>query len=182
LSEVVFEEGSVLTRIEKKAFEMCRLQVIVIPSRVEVLCEGSFCHCDKLREIAFEEGSELKRIETEAFAECSVKSVCIPAKVELLAGSALVGINCVVINPENEHFYEDECCIYDKSGCTLVRCLAPLSDFSVPCNVEVLGDGCFRGLNSLSAVRFEEGSRLKRIEKCAFCECGIIMHKNSSAC
>jgi hypothetical protein len=38
----------------------------------------------------------------------------------------------------------------------------------VPSSVVVLGDSSFCGCKSLQSVTFESGSRLERIEKCAF--------------
>jgi hypothetical protein len=173
LSEVIFEEGSMLTRIERRAFYKCALTTVLIPRSVEVLGELAFCLCKQLREIEFEEGSELKRIESRVFWWCCAKFIFIPQKVEFLAGSAVAYINSFMIGPANENFYEDEFCLYNKSGSTLIRLREPLCHFKVPRDVEVLSDGCFMNSDSLAVVTFEEESRLKRIEQGAFAHCMI---------
>jgi hypothetical protein len=45
----------------------------------------------------------------------------------------------------------------------------------VPREVEIIGRGCFRGCSSLSAVDFQDGSRLRRIEAEAFVRSGLAM-------
>jgi hypothetical protein len=65
------------------------LEEICIPSFVEVLCEGSFESCNRLRIVWFEPNSKLTRIGRKAFSKCaSLESICLPSAVEVLSRSA----------------------------------------------------------------------------------------------
>jgi hypothetical protein len=57
---------------------------IVIKSRIEILCESCFSHCESLTSIIFESNSKLHRIEESAFAESGLRTIQIPASVEVL--------------------------------------------------------------------------------------------------
>jgi hypothetical protein len=48
-----------------------------------------------------------------------------------------------------------------------------LTAIIIPREVEIIGRGCFRGCFSLSAIDFQEGSQLRRIEAEAFMRSGL---------
>jgi hypothetical protein len=49
-----------------------------------------------------------------------------------------------------------------------------LESICVPASVEVIGVNCFLECENLSTVRFENGSRLARIEEFAFADCPML--------
>lgn len=94
LESVTFEQGSNLEAISKWAFYGCALNKsislpdkvkqigieafggcdfssIEIPSSVEIIHEGAFKKCKKLKMFTFEENSKLNEIKKEAFSHCS---------------------------------------------------------------------------------------------------------------
>jgi hypothetical protein len=64
LSEIIFEEDSELTRVEKFAFYSCAAESIRIPRKVEILSDGCFAECQRLHEVIIADDSELRRIES----------------------------------------------------------------------------------------------------------------------
>jgi hypothetical protein len=62
-----------LSRIEREAFFVTGLVLIVIPASVEMLSESCFYWCELLSSVTFESGSRLPPIEKEAFIRIGVK-------------------------------------------------------------------------------------------------------------
>jgi hypothetical protein len=112
LSEVVFESGSNLTRIDKEAFcsdgnvfNYSGLKSMRIPPKVECIGEYCFSYCKSLSEVIFEAPSSLKEIGRGAFLDSGVTSIEIPEKCNVLEG-ALAGLKSVSVSSQNPFF----CC------------------------------------------------------------------------
>jgi hypothetical protein len=81
---VVFENVSMLKRIEAKAFSKTNLKSIVIPKSVEVLGESCFLECRLLSSVRIESESKLTRIEKQTFARTGLIEIVIPASIEVI--------------------------------------------------------------------------------------------------
>jgi serine/threonine protein kinase len=166
LSEVTFESGCKLQRIEKEAFSSSELKKIRIPIDVEILGEWCFFRCKSLSEVTFESGCKLQRIEKMAFYESGLKAIRIPVNVEILGQDCFSGC----------HFLSE---VTFESGCKLRRIekwafsRSGLKTIRIPINVKILRKWCFLWCKSLSEMTFESGCKLQRIEKGAFDESGL---------
>ncbi len=87
LEEVIFSEGSLLTRISAHAFDGCTsLKEITIPNSVEFIGERAFVNCINLKEVSVgtSSTSKLTEIEKKAFQQCrALTDVTIYAKITL---------------------------------------------------------------------------------------------------
>jgi hypothetical protein len=80
--QIKFETGPKLQRIKRikiSAFLLCRLQNIIIPVCIEVLCKSWFLEGRSLKLLTFETGSKLQRIEESAFSWSELHNIIIPA-------------------------------------------------------------------------------------------------------
>jgi hypothetical protein len=75
-SQVTFETGSKLQRIEELAFWQTGLKKMTIPSSVEVIGENCFRLCESLREVTFE--GSVHGLAESAFNSCLLQVVRIP--------------------------------------------------------------------------------------------------------
>jgi hypothetical protein len=81
LSEVTFERGSKLQRIEELAFYLTGLKKITIPSSVEVIGENCFQSCESLCEVTFE--GSVRGLAKKAFDDCPLQVVRVPVGEKL---------------------------------------------------------------------------------------------------
>jgi hypothetical protein len=167
---VAFEKGCGLNRIEEGAFQMYRLESIVIPSSVVVLGKGCFYWCKPLEIVIFESGSRLERIEESAFRETELESIEIPSRVNFIDGSAFLGLrlDSFSISRHNEAFRLRESFLESSDGSVICRYLGSCRSVVIPSSVVVVGPSSFCENRSIASVIFENGSRLERIEACAF--------------
>lgn len=71
IENIIFEEGSQLTTIEKEAFSNCKSLVgIEIPNSVTSIGTDVFKNCSSLNHVVFENGSQLSKIENNIFYGC----------------------------------------------------------------------------------------------------------------
>jgi hypothetical protein len=96
IQEIIFEEGSRLTRIEEYAFSRRNLKKIEIPSSVEFIGENCFSHCKSLCEVIFRSISKLKRIEDWAFSVTPLRTITIPSSVEYIGMRCFAKCNALV--------------------------------------------------------------------------------------
>jgi hypothetical protein len=80
LTEVIFEDGCTVKRIEGNAFHLSGLKSIRIPNSVGLLGKGCFASCKSLTEVIFEVDIN---IAPDAFGDSPVKNVKVPAGVKL---------------------------------------------------------------------------------------------------
>jgi hypothetical protein len=104
LNEVVFEEGSNLTRIDGRAFSFSGLESIRIPSKVEIIGESCFYGCEDLHEVIFEGGFNLREIGPAIFEGCSnLKRITVYSGMNELGFEALRnrGVRVIAETTEN---------------------------------------------------------------------------------
>jgi hypothetical protein len=159
--------NSRLQRIASKAFSWCSsLQSICIPYSVELLGEHCFEGCGSLSTVTFESGSKLTRIEQYAFSGCSsLRSISLPASLEMIDGSALLltGISRITIEDGNRHLRISGNLLLDFEGICVIRYFGTDSTVILSRDIEILGPSSFQCCKSLSSLKFESGSKLRRI-------------------
>ena len=90
LSQITFQENSLLESIKINALSKTRLKTIVIPSSVKTLETNAFFHSPSLKEITFEEGSQLDIIGESAFSGTILELIDIPLSVTVIYNNALL--------------------------------------------------------------------------------------------
>jgi hypothetical protein len=90
---VTFENGSKLSRLERRLFGDCSsLLGICVPASVQRIRKHCFADCKMLATVSFEAESQLSRIEASAFSRCSsLSSICLPSAVELIDEDCFTG-------------------------------------------------------------------------------------------
>jgi hypothetical protein len=81
---VVFENDSLVLRIETEGLARTGLCHICVPSSVEFMGAACFRECHSLSSVLFESRSRLSRIETQAFIKTGLIEIIIPSSVEFL--------------------------------------------------------------------------------------------------
>jgi hypothetical protein len=175
LEWVLFEPGSRLERIEKCAFDMTGLTAIVIPSSVVVLGPESFHLCIHLVSVSFESGSRLERIERAAFHISMLESIEIPSRVAFIDPMALKAptLSSLSVSPDNRSFRLRDGFLEDLESSVIYGYFGHHHVPVVPSSVVVLGKESFAWNHELAFVTFGTGSRLERIEECAFGHTGL---------
>jgi hypothetical protein len=92
---LVFENLSMLERIETKAFSKTSLISVVILRSVEVLGESCFLECGLLSSVTIESGSKLSRIEKQSFSGTELFEIVIPASGEILSAKCFAHCRCL---------------------------------------------------------------------------------------
>lgn len=148
LEYVTFEEGSLLEEIERFAFR----------------------DCTSLHTVSFAGVSNLKVIGEGAFSGCSSLSLKIPISVSTIGRSAFKGVPRLDVEEGNKHFSTSNGLIFNRTRTTLHSFYGTEReiDISIPYEVEVIAEGCFRRYDGKARLSFEEGSRLSTIEDGAF--------------
>jgi hypothetical protein len=168
LSEVIFPADSQVTRLEEECFSRCPIQKIVLPASLEVVGERCFWGCKSLSEVIFPADSHVTRLEKGCFYGCPIQKMELPARLEFVGQCSLAGVRNVSVCEKNEHFRIEECFLASVDGRRLVQCFNELSRVSIPGSVEVVGERCFSGCDSLSEVIFPADSHVARLEKECF--------------
>jgi hypothetical protein len=170
LAEVLFEDGSRLSRIEEGAFAGCwGISEIWLPLSLEAVGPSCWASCKRLERIEFEGGSRLSRIGSRAFAICSkLEEIAVPAGVEVIEACAFA--NCAVLSSV---LFEEGSKVRKIEEGAFSGCSALASIF-IPRLVEVIGKSAFCWCSALRTISFEEGSCLRRIESLAFSYCGSL--------
>jgi hypothetical protein len=174
LRSVIFASGSRLREIGEGAFSHFHdFTEITIPSSVEILGDRCFMNCYQLTTITFEEISSLKRIGERAFAYSGLESFTIPASANEIDGSAFEGcpLNAIDIAAGNRSFIVRGNTLVRSDGTEIVKSFGPEREIFVAREVEVLHDSCFESLESLTELKIEIGSKLRRIGRSALSGC-----------
>jgi hypothetical protein len=176
-SSFTFESGSSLTRIEAGAFAVCSpLKSICIPASVEILSKSCFSSCESLSSVTFQPESKLTQIREEVFRNClSLKSLCLPRSLQSIAGSALErsGISSITVEEGNCHLRVSGSFLTDFEGLSVIAFCSQDRGVVIPRDFEILRPCSFISRQVFS-LKFESGSKLKRIEESAFAYCPFL--------
>ncbi len=164
-----------VTRIGKDAFSGCTSIVkVTLPDSVSEIGYSAFENCINLEEISI--SKSVKVIDSSAFSGCSrLTTVNIPEKTRSLGSGVFAGcglLSNVAISSSNKDYACNDGVIYTKDGKQLVQYLAgrPMTSYSMPSNVEKIGEYAFWGANNLTDVSIS--SKVKTIPEYAFANCG----------
>jgi hypothetical protein len=174
---VDFANGSRLREIGEGAFSCSAyLDSITVPSSVEILGTRCFENCGELTKVVFEEPAKLKKIGELAFAFCKIRSFTIPASVNEIDGSAFVGCPLEEINldPGNRRFIIRGNTLLTSDWTEIVRSFGIKREIFVPSEVEILQKSCFESSGYLQELKFETGSKLRKIHRSALSRCGSL--------
>jgi hypothetical protein len=166
-TSITFEANSRLSRLEKTAFFQSGLRSLHVPASVEVICESCFCECSSLTSVTFDSLSKLQRIEGSALAWTKLTDLRIPGCVNWISGSPLIGV------PLQNFSISGISTTYFISGSFLIHYFGRDGDVIIGNSVEVICARCFAACRSFSWVRFENNSRLSRVEESAFHMAGL---------
>jgi hypothetical protein len=174
LDTIIFASGSRLREIEEEAFSWSqRLLAITIPSSVEILGDRCFENCPRLSLVSFEAPPRLIIIGEHAFAFSGIQSFTIPASTNEIDGSAFVDcpLEQIDIDRWNRTFIVSENTLLTSDGTEIVRSFGLELKIFVGKEVEVLRNSCFESSQCLTALKFESGSKLRRICRSALSSC-----------
>jgi hypothetical protein len=174
IQEITFESGSKLEHIETRAFCDSSLICIQIPASVKFIGESCFAFSRSLREITFECESSLEEIGDYAFSGTSLTHIEIPARCKTLTGLSLIGVKNVKICKDNPFFILDGGFLKSSDKTILIRYLRSSPTLEINQFVEIISAGCFCDCRFVNIIKFESGSKLRRIERYAFQGSGII--------
>ena len=152
------------------AFVGCfNLEEVKLPKNLKIVSAYLFNNCQNLREITLPDSVE--EIGEGAFWYSGLQQITIPRSVKKIGGKALLGIEEVILDPEQKNFVLDEHgVLIDQKQKILV--LAPLTlagTYEVPEGIETIGNGAFYRCSRLNKIVLPES--VKTIEPDAFNKC-----------
>ncbi|MCH5163433.1 MAG: leucine-rich repeat domain-containing protein [Clostridiales bacterium] len=216
---------SSLTSIGESAFENCiGLNLIIVPNNIKTLPSYIFKNCISLKKIAFDTDNKLTTIGDSAFKDCasltdivlplsltSIKTnafsgctklseLIIPSNVMNIERNALMGVENIIVSPENSYIYIDGGVLYGKTkdvittmhysvskvdsilqipdSVTTIESNAlsgtDLSEVVIPQRVTEMGESAFKDCTNLTKVTFAPQSGLTKISKSVFEGCGSL--------
>ncbi|MCR4658507.1 MAG: leucine-rich repeat domain-containing protein [Lachnospiraceae bacterium] len=164
-----------VTKIGKDAFSGCTSIVkVTLPDSVSEIGYSAFENCINLEEISVAKG--VRVFDSSAFSGCTrLSKVNIPEKTRSLGSGVFAGcssLSDVTISPDNRDFVCKDGVIYSKDGKQLIQYLAgrPKTSYSMPAEVQKIGEYAFWGANNLTDVSISK--TVKTIPEYAFANCG----------
>ena len=147
-----------LNKEDLENFKDASVETLCIPSKVEhngFVYEVTDCRC------SFEQFPSLKRLE-------------IPYTVRKLAINGIKTLQEVIVDEQNHGYSSLDGILYDRGGTTLlgVPRMCPITTFSVPQSVEIIGVEACRGNKFIEKLLIHDG--VKKIDKKAFADCASL--------
>lgn len=197
---------STVTKIAAGAFYNCRyLENVVIPAGVTNIPSQAFYNCSRLKQVAI--NGAVANIDSYAFAYCGglseftipesvtaigyrafygsgLKKITIPAGVGSIGDGAFSycgSLKEILVDPANTAYVSLDGVLYNFAATKLITYPGrkETDTFTVPDDVEIIGDYAFYGNSWLKTVNF--GTGLKTIGNSAFEDCYILAEINYPA-
>jgi hypothetical protein len=150
---------------------------VTIGRGIVALCRGCFSACISLRKLLFESGSTLTELEPFIFRGCeNLSLVDLPPSLENVHGSAFAEAKFARISVDagNRHLGIIGDFLIDITRSRLVRYFGSSRAIILSRAVQIIGSYCFAYCGDLGSLLFESGSRLTRIGRRAFFQCGSL--------
>jgi hypothetical protein len=178
ISNIAFESGSRLRRIEAFAFSHCgSLELISLPSFVEAIDGSAFCGCG-IREVRIAEDNCHFRMSGDFLLTSDGKTL-----IRYFGRGSIVRLNCEIEIVSASSFercieiravqFEPKSRVRSIMDRAFRRCQR-LTSISLPASTECLCSSCFAKCTRLIELRFEAGSRLNRIAANSFEGCSSL--------
>ena len=185
LEEVKFEKGSKLKKVNTFAFKNCvALKSISFPTSLEALGDRVFYGCSSLETVEYD-GDKITSCGTSLFEKCSsLKHAVVPAGMANVSEKEFAdctsltsvvlseGITAVGDNAFKSRAIES---VTLPSTLTAIGnnafCGTQLTSVTIPSSVTSIGENAFGGCVLLEEVKFENGSKLKKVNTFAFKNC-----------
>ncbi len=154
LTDVIFEEGSNVTKIGELAFyRLIYMEKLELPETLEVLGPQAFQSCFELKEVTFRSGGTKLEIGMEVFSECSaLTKIQLPKHVSKIEYGSFEGIstNDVTVEDGGDHYISRDGAIYglnDSKQEVDLTFFSKSSDFTgkLPETLQKIGSYVFRG-------------------------------------
>nr|MCR4924585.1 leucine-rich repeat domain-containing protein [Lachnospiraceae bacterium] len=166
-----------VTDIGKDAFSECKtLTTVNIPDSIRTIGYNAFENCTNLTQVNI--GNGVRKIGSAAFAGCkNLKNITIPDKTDSLGSGVFAScssLSNVNFGSGNSSYVCNDGVIYSKDGKKLIEFLPgkTTTSFSIPTNVEEIGEFGFFGANNLTEVILS--SNIKKIPEYAFSNCSAL--------
>lgn len=175
LETVVFESGSKVTEIGKKAFYYCnKLTTFVIPKTVTTVGDSALASCKLLKTVEIEEGGKDVSFGTDVFADCvKLTSFKLPASVTSLDTSMFSGCDSmeeIIVDANNPNYCSVDGVLFNKAQTQLLfypRVKA--GSYTIPDTVTEVGASVFEGNTKLTEITI--GNSITSIGEAAFKDC-----------
>ena len=157
-----------VTTIGTSAFAQCKsLTSINIPNSVTTIGNIGFWDCKSLTNINIP--NSVTTIGMGAFARCkSLTSITIPSSVVTIIGNPFYRWHGNLYNESKAFIYEDDV-LFNKNKTTLIAYRAKETNYIIPNSVTTIGEGAFRGCDSLTSINIPNS--VTTIEDWAFGSC-----------
>lgn len=150
------------------------IKKVIICNGVTSVSGEAFYDCFNLSEIELPESLEV--IGNQAFSYCmSLKSINIPANVKEITFETFglcASLEKITVDQDNQYYSSDENgVLFNKDKTTLVKYPSgkKVTEYKVPDNVKIIGEGAFAYCPYIKNVQF--GNNLETVRFFAFAEC-----------
>lgn len=175
ISTLEIGADSALREIGERAFAASDLTAVYLPAALATVGDEAFAKTASLREVEFGEGEVPLQIGHNSFRESGIIRVAIPARVYYIGEFAFAEcgfLEDISVTEGNPSYCSFEGMLFNVDRSTLIRYPGGRrGEIVIPNEVEVVTYGAFMGAEHITAVTFEEGSRLRTLGWQSFSNC-----------
>ena len=174
LTDVQFEDGSLLKTIGMDAFSGCSgLKNICLPSSITIIEDRAFNNCISLIDVCFEEDSRLTEFGHSTFAGCvNLESIEIPTGVTRIDDYTFRGCDKIgnVFLHDMKIWATTQICSYFDRGVKIYLDGELIKNLIIPEGVSTISELAFAGKEYIESAQI--ASSVTTIEDYAFSDCG----------